>query len=221
MLDLIVSAITPPLLIVLIIYRNDLYEKEPHKLLITTFFLGCFLILPMILLELITEKIFKNIFIFSMIGVALVEEGVKYIALLKFNFPKKDFNEPYDGIIYSLVLTMGFALVENIMYVVGSGSEGASVSVLRMLTAIPMHATCGIVMGYFLGMAKMKGKNKSKNLILSMIFPVIIHGLYNYFIFVNLFGLSLIIVFIGVRYSLKAIKIHQDSSPFKPKNRSF
>ncbi|MDA8559080.1 PrsW family glutamic-type intramembrane protease, partial [Flavobacteriaceae bacterium] len=118
MLDLIVSAITPPLLIVLFIYRNDLYEKEPHKLLITTFFLGCFLVIPMILLELITEKIFKNIFIFSMIGVALVEEGVKYIALLKFNFPKKDFNEPYDGIIYSLVLTMGFALVENIMYVV-------------------------------------------------------------------------------------------------------
>ena len=78
-----------------------------------------------------------------------------------------------------------------------------------------MHATCGIVMGYFLGMAKMKEKNKTKNLILSMIFPVLIHGLYNYFIFINLFGLSLIIVFFGVRYSLKAIKIHQESSPFK------
>lgn len=219
MLDLIVSAITPPLLIVLFIYRNDLYEKEPHKLLITTFFLGCFLILPMILIESITEKIFKNIFIFSMIGVALVEEGVKYLALLKFNFPKKDFNEPYDGIIYSLVLTMGFALVENIMYVIGSGSEGASVSVLRMLTAIPMHATCGIVMGYFMGMAKMNEKNKTKNLMLSIILPVLIHGLYNYFIFINLFGLSLIIVFVGVRYSLKAIKIHQESSPFKPKNK--
>ena len=216
MLDLIVSAITPPLLIVLFIYRNDLYEKEPHKLLITTFFLGCFLILPMILLELITEKIFKNIFIFSMIGVALVEEGIKYLALLKFNFPKKDFNEPYDGIIYSLVLTMGFALVENVMYVIGNGSEGASVSVLRMLTAIPMHSTCGIVMGYFMGMAKMNEKNKTKNLMLSIILPVLIHGLYNYFIFINLFGISLIIVFVGVRYSLKAIKIHQESSPFKP-----
>lgn len=221
MLDLIVSAITPPLLIVLFIYRNDLYEKEPHKLLITTFFLGCFLILPMILLELITEKIFKNIFIFSMIGVALVEEGIKYLALLKFNFPKKDFNEPYDGIIYSLVLTMGFAMVENVTYVIGNGSEGASVSVLRMLTAIPMHATCGIVMGYFMGMAKMNEKNKTKNLMLSIILPVLIHGLYNYFIFINLFGLSLIIVFVGVRYSLKAIKIHQESSPFKPKNKSF
>ena len=100
MLDLIVSAITPPLLIVLFIYRNDLYEKEPHKLLITTFFLGCFLILPMILLELITEKIFKNIFIFSMIGVALVEEGIKYLALLKFNFPKKDFNFEIRSLLY-------------------------------------------------------------------------------------------------------------------------
>jgi RsiW-degrading membrane proteinase PrsW (M82 family) len=220
MLDLIISAITPPLLIVFFIYRNDLHEKESHKLLLNTFLLGCFLVLPMILLELITENIFKNIFIFSMIGVALVEEGVKYITLLNYNFPKKDFNEPYDGIIYSLVLTMGFAMVENIMYVIGSGSEGASVSILRMLTAIPMHATCGIVMGYFLGLAKMNKKNKSKNFILSIISPVLIHGLYNYFIFIKLFGLSLIIVFLGVRYSLKAIKIHQELSPFKRKNKS-
>ena len=75
---------------------------------------------------------------------------VKYIALLKYNLPKKDFNEPYDGIIYSLFLTMGFALVENISYVIGNEETGFSVAIARMFTAIPMHATCGIVMGYYL-----------------------------------------------------------------------
>ena len=68
----------------------------------------------MIILETLTQMIFTNVFFFSLFGIALVEEGVKYIALLKYNLPKKDFNEPYDGIIYSLFLTMGFALVENI-----------------------------------------------------------------------------------------------------------
>ena len=218
MLDLVISAITPPLLVLFFIYRNDLYEKEPHKLILKTFLLGFLVVVPMIILELITQKTITNIFLFSMFGVALVEEGVKFLALLKFNYPQKDFNEPYDGIVYSLTITMGFALVENLMYVLGSGEIGSSVSIARMLTAIPMHATCGIVMGYFLGLAKMKKTQKTKNFILAIVAPTIIHGLYNYFIFIELFGLSLVIVFFGIRYSLKAIRIHQELSPFKPKN---
>ena len=215
MLNLILLATIPPLLIVFFVYRNDLYEKEPHKLLISTFLLGCVLIIPMIILETLTQMIFTNVFFFSLLGIALVEEGVKYIALLKYNLPKKDFNEPYDGIIYSLFLTMGFALVENISYVIGNEETGFSVAIARMFTAIPMHATCGIVMGYFLGLAKIEGENKTRNLALAIAVPVLIHGLYNYFIFVELIALSLLIVVLGVRYSLKAIKIHQEKSPFK------
>lgn len=215
MIDLILSATIPPLLIAYFVYRNDLYEKEPHGLVIKTFFLGCALVVPMIVIEMVTELLFTNLFIFSLIGIALVEEGVKYFALLKFNYNKEDFNEPYDGIVYSLIITMGFALVENIMYVVNSGDMGSSVATLRTLTAIPMHATCGIVMGYFLGLAKIEGENKTRNLALAIVVPVLIHGLYNYFIFIELFALSLLIVVLGIRYSLKAIKIHQEKSPFK------
>ena len=169
----------------------------------------------MIIIELFTQAVFTNLFIFSLIGVALVEEGVKYVALLRFNYNKEDFNEPYDGIVYSLIITMGFALVENIMYVVNSGDMGSSVATLRTLTAIPMHATCGIVMGYFMGLAKIEKENKTTNMALAIAVPVLIHGLYNYFIFVELFALSLLIVVLGIRYSLKAIKIHQEKSPFK------
>ena len=196
-------------------YRNDLYEKEPHKLLISTFILGCVLIIPMIILETLTQMIFTNVFFFSLLGIALVEEGVKYIALLKYNLPKKDFNEPYDGIIYSLFLTMGFALVENISYVVGNEETGFSVAIARMFTAIPMHATCGIVMGYYLGLSKMKTSDKSTNLTLSILLPVLIHGLYNYFLFVDFPLLSLLIVIFGVVYARKAIRLHQEQSPFK------
>lgn len=214
MIDLIISATIPPLLILLFIYRNDLYEPEPHKLLLKTFFIGFIITIPMVIIELITVDIFKNILMYSIFGIALVEEGIKYLTLIYYNYPKKDFNEPYDGIIYSVVLTMGFALVENIIYVVGYDS-GGDVALLRMISSIPLHATCGIVMGYFLGKSKIENKNKKQNMSLAIIIPIIIHGFYNYFIFIEIFAFSLIIVILGVVYSLKAIKIHQKNSPFK------
>ena len=214
MIDLIISATIPPLLILLFIYRNDLYEPEPHKLLLKTFFIGFIITIPMVIIELITADIFKNILMYSVFGIALVEEGIKYLTLIYYNYPKKDFNEPYDGIIYSVVLTMGFALVENIIYVVGYDS-GGDVALLRMISSIPLHATCGIVMGYFLGKSKIENKNKKQNMSLAIIIPIIIHGFYNYFIFIEIFAFSLIIVILGVVYSLKAIKIHQKNSPFK------
>ena len=212
MIDLITSAIIPPLLIAFFIYRNDLYEVEPHRLLIKTFFLGFLITIPMILIELLTGEIFDNILLYSLLGVALVEEGIKYVTLLLYNYKKDDFNEPYDGIIYSVMLTMGFALVENVMYVIQGGGE---VAILRMFSAIPLHATCGIIMGYFLGKAKMEHQNIEKNKILALVIPTIIHGLYNYFIFIEIITFSYIILIFGVIYGLKAIKIHQKNSPFK------
>ena len=212
MIDLITSAIIPPLLIAFFIYRNDLYEVEPHRLLIKTFFLGFLITVPMILIELLTGEIFDNILLYSLLGVALVEEGIKYVTLLLYNYKKDDFNEPYDGIIYSVMLTMGFALVENVMYVIQGGGE---VAILRMFSAIPLHATCGIIMGYFLGKAKMEHQNIEKNKILALVIPTIIHGLYNYFIFIEIITFSYIILIFGVIYGLKAIKIHQKNSPFK------
>lgn len=212
MIDLITSAIIPPLLIAFFIYRNDLYEVEPHRLLIKTFFLGFLITVPMILIELLTGEIFENILLYSLLGVALVEEGIKYLTLLLYNYKKDDFNEPYDGIIYSVMLTMGFALLENVMYVIQGGGE---VAILRMFSAIPLHATCGIIMGYFLGKAKMEHENTEKNKILALVIPTIIHGLYNYFIFIEIITFSYIILIFGVIYGLKAIKIHQKNSPFK------
>lgn len=213
MIDLAISAIFPPLLVIFLIYRNDLYEKEPHDLIIKTFLLGCFSVIPMILLEIITTAFIKNTFLLSLFGIALVEEGVKYVSLYFYNYKNKDFNEPYDGIIYSVSLTMGFALVENLMYVFGS-PDGEVISVSRMLTAIPLHACCGIIMGYYLGKSKMQ-TNNNLNFALALILPVIIHCFYNYFIFIDIFILTLVVLAIAIYYSIKAIKEHQQNSPFK------
>ncbi len=214
----ILAAILPPLYIVYYIYKNDLYEKEPRKVLIKSFFLGCLTVVPALILELtFDEKFFNNIFLYSLIGVALVEESSKFVFLRLYNYKKDDFNEPYDGIVYAVIISMGFALVENLFYVLGNHGQEISVAILRMFTAIPLHATCGVIMGYYFGISKMKNENKRNPLLLGLFFPTIIHGLYNYFIFAG-FGLtfSLLILIVAFVYSTKAIKLHQKNSPFKP-----
>ena len=211
-------AVLPPLYIIYFIYKNDLYEKEPHELLIKTFFLGCIVVVPALVIELIfDENFFNNTFLYAMMGVALAEEGSKFFFLRHFNYKKNDFNEPYDGIMYAVVISMGFALVENIFYVFGNDGQEISVGFLRMFTAIPLHATCGVVMGYYMGIAKMNIDQRTRSLILSVLFPVIIHGLYDYFIFAG-YGIifSLLILIIAFYFSNKSIKIHQSNSPFKP-----
>jgi len=216
-IQLIIAAILPPIFVIYYIYKQDLHEKEPHKLLLFTFLLGVFSCAPILFVELIfDENFFKNQFLYYLIGIGFVEEGVKYLILIIYNYPKEDFNEQYDGILYTVVMCMGFALVENIGYVLGdSGIDGMSVAILRMFTAIPLHATCGIIMGFYLGKAKMDTNSKLSSLILALIIPTIIHGLYDYFLSINVFVFSLITLISALIYGKNALKIHQSKSPFK------
>lgn len=209
------AAVLPPLFVIYYMYKNDLYEKEPHGLIFKTFFVGCLVVLPVLLFSL-DESFYPNKFLFALLGVALFEEGFKFIFLRFYNYNKKDFNEPYDGIFYAVIISMGFALVENIFYVLGNQGREMSIAILRCFTAIPLHATCGVIMGYYMGKNKMISKNKVLNLSTGLLLSIVIHGLYNYFLFAG-FGLlfSLTIVIIAVIFSNKAIKIHQDNSPFK------
>ena len=219
----ILLAILPPLYIVYYIYKNDLYEKESHRHLIISLVLGSLVTIPVIFIELATTVVFSNnVFLFAMIGIALVEEGSKLLILKYFCFPKKEFNEPYDGIMYAVVISMGFALVENLFYVLGNSENGMTIGILRLFTAIPLHATCGVIMGYYMGIAKMDSKKALQSILLAIALPVLIHGLYDYFLLEEFEGFgvvySLMIVIAAIVYSNKAVRLHQSNSPFKFKN---
>ena len=219
----ILLAILPPLYLVYYIYKNDLYEPEPHRHLIISLVLGSLVTIPVIFIELATTVVFSNnVFLFAMIGIALVEEGSKLLILKYFCFPKKEFNEPYDGIMYAVVISMGFALVENLFYVLGNSENGMTIGILRLFTAIPLHATCGVIMGYYMGIAKMDSKKALQSILLAIALPVLIHGLYDYFLLEEFEGFgvvySLMIVIAAIVYSNKAVRLHQSNSPFKFKN---
>ena len=226
---LLLFAISPPLLIAYYIYRKDKYDKEPKKLLIKSFLFGCLSIIPVVIVELLADGLSVfGLFISVFIGIALIEEGVKYFFLKKYLYTREEFNEPMDGIVYAVMISLGFATAENIGYVFGSESEdgqGLLVAVMRMFTAIPLHAVCGIILGYFVGLAKFS-ENSKPLLYKGLFLAILVHALYDYFLFlgegrgdteaVQLLILSMITLVIAIYFSKKAIKLHQEDS----KNRN-
>jgi len=221
-LSLLALAIAPGVAISLFIYWKDAHEKEPIHLLILSFVYGGLSVLvtmsisaiiyPMVSIR--EDNIMDQAFS-AFLLVALVEEFSKYIFVRGLLFPKKDFNEPFDGIVYTVMVGMGFATVENIMYVF---EGGYGVGVMRMFTAVPAHAIFAILMGYFLGQAKFKQKRFFYSLY-GLLAATLFHGAYDFFLFLSFIpGIwlgALVSLVIGIILSNKAIKAHQDISPFK------
>ncbi len=223
-MNLLLIAVAPVLTIILYIYFHDKYEKEPVGLLVLSFLFGAILsILIVTILYLFTGRLIPitnelsiwQQFIQAFLVVALAEEFSKYVIVKYFAQPKKAFNEPYDGIMYAVMVSMGFACTENIMYVLEGGYETA---ILRAFTAVPAHATFGILMGYYMGKAKFSN-NRFKLNMAGLFLAVLFHGAYDFFLFIGFIpGISIgafISLIIGIFLSRKAIKKHQENSNFK------
>ena len=120
-----------------------------------------------------------------------------------------------DGIVYAVMISLVFATVENISYVFKYGEQGLFVAITRMFTAIPLHAVCGVILGYFVGLAKFSD-DKRPLLFKGLFLAVLIHALYNYFIFLGQgFIFSIIVLIVAIYYSKKAIDIHQQDSKIR------
>lgn len=198
MIYLLLIAILPAILIGTYVYKKD-KNKEPIKLLIRLFISGivsCFLVLfvseilksifPFLDVDIKTGTFF-DVFIYSFITVALVEEGCKLLMTYLLAYKNKEFDEIYDIIVYSVFVALGFAAFENILYVFSNASNGLGlqVGILRGLLAVPGHACDGLFMGYYLSLAKLAQMQNQpsvakKNFIKSLIIPTILHGIYDF-----------------------------------------
>ena len=189
---LLALSIAPGIAISLFIFLKDRFNREPGINLIVCFLLACLSILPAVIIQLLTTKPLEQFMgsgiaytaVFAYLIVGTSEEWSKYIMLRFYAFPKKSFDEPYDGIVYSVMVGMGFATVENIGYVM---QHGMTTAFLRMFLSVPAHATFAIIMGYFVGKAKFLSD-----------------GL--------LFLGALTSFMVAIRYSRKAIKEHVNTS---------
>jgi RsiW-degrading membrane proteinase PrsW (M82 family) len=127
-------------------------------------------------------------FTFAFLIVAFSEELMKFIFLRYYIFTKSDFNEPMDGIVYSVSISMGFAAMENILHIVlrtEDFQEALEIGYSRTLTAVPAHAAFAMAMGYFTGLAKVQSQRESLLLMIGFASAVSLHGLYDFFIFLE------------------------------------
>lgn len=227
---LLALSIAPGIAISLYIFLKDRFNREPHLNLLICFLLGCLSVLPAILIQLLTVKPVERLMgggvlytaVFAYIIVGLSEEWSKYIMLRSYAFPKKSFDEPFDGIVYSVMIGMGFATVENILYV---QQHGLGTALVRMFLSVPAHATFAVLMGYFAGKAKFKPERRRFYLFTGIFWAAFFHGTYDFFLFlqgnptVNKY-LSDSLLFLGavgsfifaVWLSKKAIKEHHTLS---------
>lgn len=182
----------PGLLILTYFIFSDRF-KEPKKVIITTFILGMVIGYPASYLNYYIEQIFSNgnIINDALVGGAfagaLVEEILKFLILYFYIFKHKEFNEPMDAIVYGIVVSLGFALNENYDYVYNFAEQFKATSweiaLARSYSAIPMHAACGVIMGFYFGQNYFIEQGRSFSL--ALIVPIIIHGSYNFLLSFN------------------------------------
>lgn len=219
--------LTPILVIILFVYFQDKYSPEPSKMIFFALLLGLLAIFPAVLLEFFFEYIFSFVEIkflrtvlYAFIGVGLVEELSKFFFLWLFIYKNKHFDEPMDGVVYAVVLSLGFAGFENIMYVLNS-HEPYVTATIRAFYAIPAHASFGAIMGLYFGLSKFTFLHKRQTLHLkAVLYPSIAHGFYDVFLFL---GCKYCVLFttltkwICVFIALRIIARFKEISPFKKK----
>jgi RsiW-degrading membrane proteinase PrsW (M82 family) len=221
-LTLLALALAPGIAIAVYVYLHDRHEREPLWLLTLSFAYGAFSTLLTLLFSapltlFISYFHIDSIpdFVSAYFRVALIEEFSKFILLRFVLYYNRNFNESFDGIVYAIMVGMGFATAENIVYVF---QYGFTTGILRMFTAIPAHAVFAVLMGYFLGKAKFTHRHTLTYSVLALLSAAVFHGSYDYFWFISFVpGIwigavaSLVLTIVLGR---KAMRLHDQSGVF-------
>lgn len=225
-MTLLALAIAPGLAICLYIFLKDIYNKEPKRTLVASFLLGTAATIPPFFFETAAHPYFTNTIIstgvYAYMVVALSEELSKFLVLRFYCYTRKSFDEPLDGIVYSVMVSMGFATLENISYVM---THGYSTAFVRMFLSVPAHASFAVPMGYFIGKAKFDSANSFYYMLTGLFWAVFFHGTFDVFLFLQespdiepyfsdslLFLGAVVSYIVAIRLSRKHIRIHHELS---------
>ena len=227
-MDYIALAIAPGLAISLFIFYRDAYNREPKLNMIASFVWGMLAVVPAFFIEsyfqFFTSESITGIAMQAFFVVALTEELCKFAVLRLYAYRQKSFDEPLDGIVYSVMIAMGFATVENIFYVTSYAKigQGYQVALLRMFLSVPAHATFGVLLGYHAGRARFNPARRNRLFMLGLFWAVFFHGTYDVLLFwqqspemesyisdILLFSGAVISFIVAMRLSWKLILRHR------------
>lgn len=231
MLSLLALAVAPGAAITIYIYSRDKYDREPLKPLLVSFLLGMVATAPAIYIQTLLKPLlftrFPNFdvtyyFLLAFIIVACSEEGSKFIMLRYYAYRNQAFNEPFDGIIYSVMISMGFATLENIGYVL---NYGFTTGLIRMFISVPSHGAFAVLIGYHVGLAKFDAPNAVKYMLKGFLLAVFFHGAFDFFLSLQgstqvkryvsnwpLIACALVAWYIAIRMSVRSIRLHEELS---------
>ncbi len=226
-MTLLTLALAPVIILLVYVYIRDKYEREPVSLLLKGLGLGALTVIPVIFAERFLQSLpsqsgtLLDPAYTAFIVAGFTEEFFKFLALYFLIWKNPNFNEKFDGIVYAVFVSLGFAGVENIMYVM---SNGAQTGYLRALTAVPAHALFGVAMGYYFGLAKFFPKRRFIQMTKAMLIPVLLHGIYDFIIMSQVSWW--LIIFLPYLYylwdnGLRKMRELSDSSRFNPDNQDW
>ncbi len=211
-------AVTPGIILAVIIYLVDRYDREPLPLLFKIFMLGAFSVFPVIIVEniLLSLNVFSGALsglYVSFIVAGFTEEYFKRLVVLKWAFNDTHFNEKLDGIVFSVFSALGFATIENISYVVFRYSN-VYVGFLRGILSVPAHMLFAITMGYYLSLVKYCKncgyEDKQNYLKKSLYVPMILHGTFNFILMLGFERyLMLFLVYVGYLWTVNIKRLKE------------
>ncbi len=181
---ILTAAIAPAIAIMTFIYLTKRIALEPLPLIIRMFIIGAILVFPLMFIQYAfeSEGFFQSHFLRSLFLAGLLEEFFKWFFLLFVAYRHANFDHPYDGIIYGVSVSLGFATVENIIYLFANGIQ---IAMLRAIFPVSSHALFGILMGYYMGKAKFTRASRRLYLSISLLIPFILHSVYDYILSVK------------------------------------
>ena len=200
------------------IYKKDKYDKENICVLLKYFILGILISFLAIIIEkfLLKETIFRGdtkLIYTSFIVAGVTEEALKCMILVLLATKEKNYNEKLDGIIYSIFLSLGFATIENILYISYEKVYSLyEIALTRAVISIPAHIMFAITMGYYISKYKFE-KNEVKrrqNLILSFLIPILIHGTFDFILMIEYRGIIIVfIIYLAVLAKVNLNKLNK------------
>lgn len=181
---ILLAAVAPGLSLLAYFYLKDRYETEPIHLVIRMFLFGVLLVYPtMVLQNSFIQEFGNGTIMTSFFLSGGIEEFLKWLLLYHLIFRHEAFDEPYDGIVYAVAVSLGFATLENIIYAFLHASSFSAL-MLRALLPVSGHALFGVMMGYYMGKAKFVRHKQTRYLWISLLLPIVWHGAFDYILLI-------------------------------------
>lgn len=183
-LSILMAAVAPGLSLLAYFYLKDRYETEPIRLVMKMFILGVILVFPSLVLQrLFLQELGEGNFTLAFFISGGLEEFLKWFVLYHLIYRHPSFDEPYDGIVYAVAVSLGYATLENVFYAFLNASSFSAL-LFRALLPVSGHALFGVIMGYYLGKAKFASRRTRTFLCASLALPIFWHGLFDYILLV-------------------------------------